>query len=196
MPAHNRIEGLGNYITTFEDEQPFISRFCELLESARCFQRDHLPGHITGSAWIINKNRTHVLLVHHAKLNKWLQPGGHADGEENVLNVAMREVQEETGLVHVNQLVPGIFDLDIHTIPARADFPEHLHYDVRYALMATDNDANLEVSEESHDVKWIRLGDVPKLCGNNASILRMIAKTIAISSSQPSGKTQSQPSRT
>jgi 8-oxo-dGTP pyrophosphatase MutT (NUDIX family) len=177
MPAIDRIDGLESYKTTYEDELPFIAKFCELLESERCFHRDHLPGHITGSAWILNKKRTHVLLVHHAKLNKWLQPGGHADGEEDVLSVAMREVNEETGLVHFKELVPGIFDLDIHTIPARTDFPEHLHYDVRFALVATEDEVDLEVSEESHDVKWIPLLDVAELCCNNASILRMLEKT-------------------
>lgn len=180
MPVSDRIEGLGAYTTAFSDEQPFLSKFHELLASERCFHRDHLPGHITGSAWILNKRKTHVLLVHHAKLNKWLQPGGHADGEENVLNVAMREVNEETGLVHFKELVPGIFDLDIHTIPARKDFPEHLHYDVRYALIATDDDAELQVSDESHDVQWISLLEVPERCGYNNSILRMLEKTNAI----------------
>lgn len=179
MPASDRIEGLGLYTTSYEDESPFVSRFCELLDSERCFHRDHLPGHITGSAWILNKPKTHVLLVHHVKLNKWLQPGGHADGEENVLSVALREVNEETGLVHFKELVPGIFDLDIHTIPARADFPEHLHYDVRFALVATDEEEDIEVSEESHAVKWIAFDEVPDLCCNNASILRMLAKTKA-----------------
>lgn len=180
MPAIDRIDGLEAYKTTYEDEFPFIARFCELLDSERCFYRDHLPGHITGSAWILNKKRTHVLLVHHVKLDKWLQPGGHADGVEDVLSVAMREVNEETGLIHFKELVPGIFDLDIHTIPARNDFPEHLHYDVRFALVATEDEDELEVSEESHDVKWIHLLDVPELCCNNASILRMLAKTNAI----------------
>lgn len=180
MPAIDRIEGLESYTTTYEDELPYLARFCELLESESCFQRDHLPGHITGSAWILNKKRTHVLLVHHVKLNRWLQPGGHADGEENILSVALREVNEETGLVHFKELVPGIFDLDIHTIPARSDFPEHLHYDVRFALIATDEEENLEVSEESHEVKWIALEDAPECCDHNGSILRMIAKTKAI----------------
>lgn len=180
MPVIERIDGLHSYATTYEDELPFIGRFCELLASERCFHRDHLPGHITGSAWILNKKRTHVLLVHHVKLSKWLQPGGHADGEENILSVAMREVNEETGLIHFKELVPGIFDLDIHTIPARTDFPEHLHYDVRFALVATEDDDELHISEESHDVKWISLLDVPELCCNNASILRMLAKANAI----------------
>jgi 8-oxo-dGTP pyrophosphatase MutT (NUDIX family) len=181
MPAIDRIDGLASYKTTYEDELPFIARFCDLLESERCFHRDHyLPGHITGSAWILNKKRTHVLLVHHVKLNKWLQPGGHADGVEDVLSVAMREVNEETGLIHFKEFAPGIFDLDIHSIPAYKDFPEHLHYDVRFALIATDEDEDLEVSEESHEVKWISLLDAAELCCNNASILRMLAKTNAI----------------
>src|SRR5690349_6649434 len=171
MPAIDRIDGLEVYKTAYEDEFPFIARFCELLESERCFHRDHLPGHITGSAWILNKKRTHVLMVHHVKLNKWLQPGGHADGVEDILSVAMREVNEETGLIHFKELVPGIFDLDIHTIPARPDFPEHLHYDVRFALVATEDEDDLEVSEESHDVRWVSLLDVTRLCDNNASIL-------------------------
>lgn len=180
MVGRDRIDSFDIYKTTYEDDIPFITRFNALLLSDRCFHRDHLPGHITGSAWILNKKKTHVLLVHHAKLNKWLQPGGHADGEENVLSVAMREVNEETGLIHFKELVPGIFDIDIHTIPARNDFPEHFHYDVRYALIATEDDNELEVSEESHDVKWISLEEVPELCCNNASILRMLAKTKAI----------------
>lgn len=180
MTARDRIDSFDLYNTSYEDELPFITRFAALLLSDRCFHRDHLPGHITGSAWILNKKKTHVLLVHHAKLNKWLQPGGHADGEENVLSVAMREVNEETGLIHFKELVPGIFDIDIHTIPARADFPEHLHYDIRYALIATEDDEVIEVSAESHDVKWIALEEVPELCCNNSSILRMLAKTKAI----------------
>jgi hypothetical protein len=75
MPAIDRIEGLEFYKTTYEDELPYLARFCDLLESERCFHRDHLPGHITGSAWILNKKRTHVLLVHHVKLNQMASAG-------------------------------------------------------------------------------------------------------------------------
>lgn len=180
MIGRDRIESFESYTTTYADEIPFITRFTALLLSDRCFHRDHLPGHITGSAWILNKAKTHVLMVHHVKLDKWLQPGGHADGEENILSVAIREANEETGLVHFKELVPGIFDIDIHTIPARKDFPEHLHYDVRFALVSTEEDDDIEVSEESHAVKWIAFDDVPTCCGNNTSILRMMAKTKAI----------------
>ena len=141
-----------------------------------CYLRTHLPGHITGSAWIVNTERTHVLLVHHAKLNKWLQPGGHADGDENILNVALREAEEETGLTDFNYK-NSIFDIDIHPIPARKDFPQHLHYDIRL-LLETNQLYPPMVSEESHDVRWIALQEVAALSQHNPSILRMIQKTI------------------
>lgn len=168
---------LQSYGTIFKDEEQFVTRFLELLESARCFHRDHLPGHITGSAWIIDEDRSHVLLVHHAKLNKWLQPGGHADGDENVLRVATREAEEETGLANLELLTADIFDLDIHPIPARNDFPEHLHYDVRFAFIAS-RQTKLVVSHESHDAQWIRMENVGDLTQRNPSIMRMVKKSI------------------
>lgn len=136
-----------------------------------------MPGHITGSAWIVDEAKTHTLLIHHAKLDKWLQPGGHADGDENVLQVAIREMKEETGLINSNLLTEGIFDLDIHPIPARKDFPEHLHYDVRFAFVVS-SEAELKISDESHDMKWILVQEVPIITEQNASILRMIRKTL------------------
>ena len=146
-----------------------------MLESPRSYHRDHLPGHITASAWIVDEEKKNALLVHHAKLNKWLQPGGHADGEEDVVNVATREVEEETGLSNLSLLVPGIFDLDIHPIPARKDFPEHLHYDIRFAFIASRKEV-LKISDESNDLKWINLKEVPALTEQNSSILRMVQK--------------------
>jgi len=84
------INSFQSYQTLFDEEQKFISAFLDLLNHQGCFQRTHLPGHITGSSWIVNADRSKTLLVHHAKLNKWVQPGGHADGDENILNVAIR----------------------------------------------------------------------------------------------------------
>src|SRR6188768_103653 len=118
--------GLQSYHTDFTEEQNFINLFQKLLLHPRCFHRDHFPGHITGSAWIIDTTKQFVLLTHHAKLNRWLQPGGHADGDENVMGVARREAIEETGVENFNLLHESIFDIDIHAIPARKDFPEHL----------------------------------------------------------------------
>jgi 8-oxo-dGTP pyrophosphatase MutT (NUDIX family) len=168
---------LKNHQSDFNEECEFISQFLELLQSERCYHRDHLPGHITGSAWIVNETKSHVLLVQHAKLNKWLQPGGHADGDENILNVAIREVEEETGLTSITLNSSRIFDLDIHPIPARKDFPDHLHYDVRFAFTAS-SESNLLISDESRDLQWINLQQVPVLTNQNTSILRMVEKTL------------------
>lgn len=156
-------------------EANFKKRFLDLLKHPQAYDRQHLPGHITGSAWVLNEARTKVLLVHHAKLNRWLQPGGHADGDQNVLAVALRELQEETGIGSPTLLVNGIFDIDIHTIPARKDFPVHDHYDVRFACVASELEPIL-VSEESHDVQWI---DFIKLKNftSNESVLRMLYKS-------------------
>lgn len=170
------IQALTNYTTRFEEEKNFAADFLKLLEHERAFHRDHLPGHITGSAWIIDANRTSVLLTHHAKLDKWLQPGGHADGDENVLGVALREAEEETGLKNFKLLQPGIFDLDIHTIPARKDFPEHLHYDIRFIFEA-DPTEELIITDESQDLKWVPLNQLSEYT-SNVSIQRMLQKVL------------------
>ena len=89
---------LKSYRTPYTEEAAFIIRFSELLQHPGAYHRDHLPGHITGSAWVVNPASSKVLLHHHRNLDKWLQPGGHTDGDANVLSVAMRELEEETGL--------------------------------------------------------------------------------------------------
>lgn len=173
----NRIElvnYLTHYQTSFQEEKKFISRFLSLLSDVPCFERTHLPGHITGSAWIVDARRTQVLLVHHAKLNKWVQPGGHADGDENILRVALKEAEEETGLSKFNIISNRPFDVDIHLIPKRKDFPEHFHYDIRFLIEADPNEL-VHVSEESHDVKWIKLDDLERY-NQERSVLRMKEK--------------------
>lgn len=116
-----------------------------------------------------------VLLVHHRKLGRWLQPGGHADGDSDVVRVARREAFEETGLQP--ELVENMpWDIDIHRIPARPDFPEHEHYDVRY-LFVVRGTAALRISEESTDAGWYDI-DKLKTITDSPSILRMAEKTI------------------
>ncbi len=164
------IQQLRSYQTSFAEEQVFIEQFLQLLEHPDAYQRSHLPGHITGSAWIINDTFNEALLVHHAKLDKWVQPGGHADGDENILAVALREAQEETGILQF-EIQPTVFDMDIHTIPARKDFPEHQHFDIRF-LMKPLPQQTITVSEESFDVKWIALAELENYT-KERSVLRM-----------------------
>ncbi len=168
------IHEIQSYHTSYVEEKEFVASFLNLLKDENAFQRTHLPGHITGSAWIVNSDKTKVLLVHHAKLNRWLQPGGHADGDENVLRVALREAEEETGVKELEVIHDQIFDLDVHTIPTRKDFQEHLHFDIRFLIKANEAEP-LVVSEESHDVKWISLKDLEKY-NDETSILRLKKK--------------------
>jgi 8-oxo-dGTP pyrophosphatase MutT (NUDIX family) len=165
---------LQQYNSSDPAELKFRNQFIELLKHPRAYHRDHLPGHITGSAWVLNQDRTEVLLVHHAKLNRWLQPGGHADGDEDVVAVALRELEEETGVKKVTPWGSGIFDIDIHSIPTRKDFPQHDHYDVRFAFIANEKEPLL-VSEESHDVQWVLLAELDRFT-DSESVYRMARK--------------------
>ncbi|MFD2202084.1 NUDIX hydrolase [Shivajiella indica] len=167
---------LQNYRTPFEEESTFIKDFVDLTYDDLAFVRERLEGHFTGSAWIVNKRRTHTLLTLHRKLNRWLQLGGHADGNENLLEVAMMEAKEESGLTSLRFVDAGIFDLDRHLIPEKADVPEHFHYDVRFLIEAEMNEP-LVLSEESKDLAWIPYDSVADLVGHNQSILRMLEKT-------------------
>lgn len=168
------LSDIGNYAGRWPEEAAIARRYLSLLSHPQAFQRTHLPGHITGSAFVVDTGRQYTLLVHHAKLNRWLQPGGHADGETGIANVALREAREETGVQQLILVHETIYDLDIHPIPARADFPGHDHYDVRYLFTASMQDP-LVVSEESHDVRWIPLAELERY-NDEPSLLRLRAK--------------------
>ncbi|CAN5378825.1 NUDIX hydrolase [soil metagenome] len=140
------------------------------------FERSLLTGHITGSAWIVSPDRQQILLIHHRKLDRWLQPGGHADGDPDVAAVALREAREETGLTSLKLVSPAIFDVDIHPIPARGDVPEHLHYDVRFLLEADPNEPFGD-SDEIKNIRWFSLEMIDNYT-DSESICRMIRKNV------------------
>lgn len=141
-----------------------------------CFERSLQVGHITGSAWLINRSGTYALFTHHRKLDRWLQVGGHADGDPDVAGVALREAREESGLSCLALADAHIFDLDAHEIPARQDEPAHIHFDVRYLLQATAEEP-LRISPESHDLAWFSADQILAHF-SDASILRMVHKWI------------------
>tara|TARA_B110000438_G_C15608640_1_gene561221 strand:+ start:292 stop:837 length:546 start_codon:yes stop_codon:yes gene_type:complete len=175
MHRNEFIQQLEAYRQRWGEEKEVCDQFIEFISgNADCFERSFKEGHVTASAWVVNGEGSHVLLTHHRKLNRWLQLGGHVDGESDVLEGALREVEEESGLTEVRVLGEGIFDLDIHPIPARGDEPEHMHYDVRYLCQATGNE-EFVVSDESHDLAWVKMGEVVKLA-NEESMLRMVRK--------------------
>ncbi|MGJ5817629.1 NUDIX hydrolase [Paludibaculum fermentans] len=171
----NLISQLRAYRAFNPHEEKMRARILAFVEEhADCFERSLLVGHVTASAWVLSEDRTETLLVHHARLDKWLQPGGHCDGNPDVLGSAMREVLEETGVEGV-PAGDGIFDVDAHEIPARKAEPAHIHYDVRFLLTA-DRRRPLVVSEESRDVSWVRLDEV-RLLNTDESVLRLVEKS-------------------
>lgn len=149
-------------------------RFVEVHED--CFLRSCVPGHLTGSAWIVDARRTRTLLTHHHKLDKWLQLGGHADGETDLLGVALREAREESGLTRLTVVSPTVFDVDRHLIPARKSEPAHYHYDLRFMIEA-DPAEPLVVSNESKDLAWVEVSRVTAL-NPEESMARMVRKTL------------------
>ena len=116
----------------------------------------------------------HVLLTHHRKLNRWLQLGGHADGQANILNVALREAREESGIAEVVPVSQAIFDLDIHRIPARGDEPAHDHFDVHFAVQTRTTDQYI-VSDESYALCWVDIARLSDMTQESA-MLRMPQK--------------------
>ncbi len=178
------------YASHSPDEIVVVRQITDLVNSSPdCFERTCRPGHITGSAWVLSHDRSKCLLVHHRKLNRWLQPGGHADGQTDICAVALREAQEESGLEHLDLqqdggvLVP--LDIDVHTIPARYNTKgcdaagnlvedAHQHHDIRFLFVAAA-DQKLVLSEESHDLRWFSREELLNLT-DEESVLRMQRK--------------------
>jgi 8-oxo-dGTP pyrophosphatase MutT (NUDIX family) len=160
------------YRRAFPGETGTVNRFESLLEIPECAERTCYPGHLTGSGWLMNSAGDSVLLTHHAKLDLWLQLGGHADGNWDILGVARREVEEESGLTQFELESVEIFDIDVHRIPARGSEPEHYHYDIRYAFRMQSAADQFVVSNESHDLSWVPVEAMDQY-NNEASMIRM-----------------------
>ena len=135
--------------------------------------RKDFPEHFTASAVVVSQDGRKVCLVLHAKLNRWLQPGGHCEPlDGDIENSALREAREETGLQV--ELVGGLLDVDAHVIPARKDEPEHTHLDVRFLVRQVGGEL-LHDPNESHGAKWLEWDEALKVA-DEAPLRRMLAK--------------------
>lgn len=163
-----------------EEENHKQSIFKLLSVGERCFYRDHFdPGHITGSGLLISHNHQRVLMNHHKSLNKWLCFGGHADGDQDVMRVAMREVNEESGIQEIEPVVGSIFDVDVHAIPfnPKKGEPAHAHYDIRYIFRVASPEAeNFNISDESVSLRWCSFDEARSLIDGEASMGRLLSK--------------------
>ncbi|PWJ58209.1 8-oxo-dGTP pyrophosphatase MutT (NUDIX family) [Dyadobacter jejuensis] len=167
---------LNNYSPLDPTEDAMYRQTVEFVTShSNCFERSLSEGHVTASAWVIDPTYGQALMMHHRKLGRWFQPGGHCDGDSDVIGVARKEAEEETGLLNPTLAFPQILDVDVHTIPGNAKDPEHLHYDIRF-LFTADPATPLTVNEESRALKWIPLDEVASF-NDSESILRLVRKT-------------------
>ena len=175
MDRADLIRALRAYGARWPAEAETVRRFVDFLEThPDAFARSLACGHVTGSAWLVDRAGARVLLTHHKKLGIWVQLGGHADGDADVFRVARREAEEESGLADLAPVAADIFDVDVHEIPARGAEPAHLHWDVRYAFRATGREA-FRVSDESHALAWIDVAALETVT-REESMLRMARK--------------------
>ena len=199
QPTIFMIEALRRYRDQWHGEAATVAQFETFLHAhVNAFERGNTTGHFTGSCWLVSADGARVLLMHHRKLGRWLQPGGHADGDSDLARVALREAQEETGVTGL-RVEGGIFDIDRHRImghvpvahpggpaspfalapgersPARANEPEHWHYDVRYVVRAGTDD-RFTINQESRALAWRPVAEVADDAGFDTSLRRMARK--------------------
>ena len=148
-----------------------------VAEHPDCCERSLAHGHLTGSAWLVSADGRRALLMHHRKLDRWLQPGGHADGDADLAGVAVREAEEETGL---SGLVceGGIFDLDRHEVPARGAEPAHWHYDLRFVVRAAGGE-DFSQNAESLALAWLDIAELAERPDFDESLRRMARRWLA-----------------
>lgn len=150
--------GLRTHVPADALEGAHLARILSFVAAhPRPFDRAIPEGHLTGSAVVISASRDRVLLLHHKKLDLWLQPGGHGEaGETSAEAVALREALEETGIrdLVLHPTAPRPIDVDVHAIPARKDEPAHEHLDLRYLVIAPDSAAAVHDPAESHAIRW------------------------------------------
>ena len=172
------IKLLKKYTVKYPSESSAF-QLLDIVKNEDCFSKSNNKGHFTGSAWVVSPDKRYVLMTHHRKLQMWLQLGGHADGNENLFLVALREAKEESGIESFICLDEDIFDVDIHKIPSSKSDKSHLHYDIRFLFEADPGSSKIVVSDESYDVAWISIENVLNM-NSESSIERMVKKTLML----------------
>jgi ADP-ribose pyrophosphatase YjhB (NUDIX family) len=179
MYKENLMDLLNEYIPEDNLEKEYKNHIIDfVLKNSDIFGKDNKLGHITGSSCIVSKDGEKVLLTHHNKLNRWLQPGGHTEIDELIADASHSEAFEETGLRSLKLFNNKIFDIDVHVIPQNQKEQEHFHYDIRFMFLA-DNEEDLCISTESKDLRWFKLDEAYQNADNH-SIKRMILKTLEL----------------
>ena len=175
------IEEIKKYRPCNAQEQRDQALILDFLEkNGDAFLRSNLLAHMTASSWIVNPERTKTLMVYHNLYDSWSWTGGHADGETDLLSVALREAREETGIAHVRPLSPEIFSLEVLTVDGhekRGEYvPSHLHMNVTYLLEAEESDTLHICREENSGVAWFTLEEALKASSEPCFVERIYKK--------------------
>ena len=191
MDRAELLESLTRYQARHPEEATTLDRIRDLLVGFdRAFHRDCFPGHITSSAWIVSRESGAILLTHHRKLERWLQLGGHTDGESDVLASAIREAEEESGLRGFEALPRGgpveILDVDVHEIPARGTEPAHQHHDIRFLLEVSEAQTIERQVAESKEIRWFDAAEIEHRF-EEESLARMARKAAVWLGRRPPG---------
>ena len=177
VPQQTLVELLESYVSWDDKEEKHRQQILDVVRaSPSWWHRRHVPGHVTASGFVTDPSLSLLLLHHHRKLDRWLQLGGHDDGEQDPRRAVLREVREESGLAEFSFYGEGgIFDLDVHTIPNSKKMEAHLHLDCRFLLVADPNAALSRSHSESKDLKWFPLDEAVQLM-NEVGALRVVEK--------------------
>ena len=173
------LEGLTRHHPEGPDESAHLAAIVAFVTAhADPFDRRIPHGHLTGSAFVLSPDGQRVLLLHHLKLDRWLQPGGHAEeGEASGEVVALREAREETGIqaLRLHPEAPRPLDVDVHSIPAHGSERAHLHLDLRYVVIAPEDAALSRSPEETNALRWFEWDALAGL-GLDGGLRRGLAK--------------------
>ena len=174
---HNHLQQLLlSYLPSTKQEQYTKQLMLDFIDQhPNCLERSCGFGHFTASAWLLNRQEDKVLMMHHRKLERWLQLGGHCDGDADILAVAIKEAEEESGLSGIKPLSKQIFDIDRHRVPARKHEPAHWHFDVRFLLRYDGQDSDICGNSESKELRWCS-PNLEKFPSSDQSVMRMYKK--------------------
>lgn len=178
MNLRNKIEHYLPYNCEEQKDKELILKYMDTFDDV--FTRDNDIGHFTASCWIVNKEKTKVLMVYHNIYNSWSWAGGHADGDNNLLQVSLKEAKEETGLKNVEPLLTDIFSLEVLGVDGhmkRGSYvPCHIHLNITYLLCADDIEMTHIKEDENSGVKWFELDEAVKV--SNEPYMKKIYKKL------------------
>lgn len=162
MDFKNELEKYVPYNEQEENDKEMMLKYIDTFEDV--LTRENRMCHFTASSWIVNKERTKILMIYHKIYDSWAWTGGHCDGDSDMLHVALKEATEETGIENFKVLSDGIYSIEIVSVDGHVKrgkyVPTHLHLNISYLLEADEHDELRIKEDENSGVKWIDISEI------------------------------------